>query len=245
MVKHYDNSLRGYSFEIHKQDNFVCVYCGLDGKIWPNWLYLSSDHLLPKGYSGREKPKYIVTACVFCNVLHNKTVFDLENADGKLKSKTELIEQKKILVLERRNQYKEFWIKNVKSQNDEKKNRNSDMVTDKEIVEACMPILKNAQKEWGTVFLNAYQIWGILNNKENSFCKQMREAYGNEVGEGAGERVTPVVRISQALSRSKKIEHYYMDGMLTEFRIGDKDIKPAYIYDVFRLQADDKLGDKN
>lgn len=111
------------------------------------------------------------------------------------------------------------------------------MVSDKEIVEACMPILKDAQKEWGTVFLNAYQIWSLLDEKDESFCKQMKESYGKDVGEGAGERVTPVVRISQALSRSDKIEHYYMDGRLTKFNIGDKDIEPGYpVFDIFRLR---------
>ena len=114
------------------------------------------------------------------------------------------------------------------------------MVTDEEIVIACMSILPDAQKEWGTVFLNAYQIWGILNEKNSPICEQLRESYGNGVGEGAGERFTPVVRISQALSRSKKTEHYYMDGRLTKLRIGNEDIEPAYIYDIFRLRENDK-----
>lgn len=119
MVKHYGDSLRGYSFQVHKRDNFVCVYCGLDGKQWPSWLYLSSDHLLPTGHPERDNSEYIVTACVFCNELHNKTVFDVENANGALKNQTQLVDQKKILVLERRNQYKEFWEENIQSQNGE------------------------------------------------------------------------------------------------------------------------------
>jgi len=115
MVEHYDDSLRGYSFKIHKRDNFVCVYCSLDGKDWPNWLYLSSDHLLPIGHPERENPEYIVTACVFCNELHNRTVFDVQDTNGNLKSRTELIEQKKLRILERRNEYKKFWEEHVKS----------------------------------------------------------------------------------------------------------------------------------
>lgn len=115
------------------------------------------------------------------------------------------------------------------------------MVTDKEIVEACMLILQDAQKEWGTVFLNAYQIWGVLNEKNSPICERLRESYGKDVGRGAGERVTPVVRISQALSHLKQIEHYYMDGRLTKFRIGNKDIEPGYpIYNIFRLRENDK-----
>ena len=111
------------------------------------------------------------------------------------------------------------------------------MVTDKEIVEACMPILKDAQKEWGTVFLNAYQIWCILNEKSDPICERLRESHGARVGAGAGTTFTPIVRISQALSRSEEIEHYYMDGRLTKFRIDDEDIEPGYpVYDIFRLR---------
>jgi len=117
------------------------------------------------------------------------------------------------------------------------KNWRLPVVSDKEIVEACMAILENAQKEWDTVFLNAYQIWAILNEEDSPICKRLRASYGDGVGEGAGARVTPVVRISQALSRSEKIERYYMDGRFTKFRIGERDIEPGYpIYDIFRLR---------
>ena len=111
------------------------------------------------------------------------------------------------------------------------------MVTDEEIVEWCMPVLKDAQKEWGTVFLNSYQLWAILNERGGPICERLRESYGGSVGAGAGTPFTPVVRISQALSRSKKIEHHYMDGRFTKFRIGNKDIAPGYpVYDIFRLR---------
>ena len=111
------------------------------------------------------------------------------------------------------------------------------MVTDEEIVKACMPILEDARKEWGTVFLNAYQIWSILNEQGDPICVRLKESYGDSVGAGAGTPYTPIVRISQALSHSEKIEHYYMDGRLTKFRIGGKDIEPGYpVYDIFRLR---------
>ena len=111
------------------------------------------------------------------------------------------------------------------------------MVTDKEIVEACMPILEDAQKEWGTVFLNAYQIWNILNEQGAPICVRLKESHGPDVGAGAGTRFTPVVRISHALTRSKKIERCYMDGRFAKFRIGEQDIEPGYpIYDIFRLR---------
>ena len=108
-MRGYGDSLRGYSYDIHSRDGFVCVYCGLDGKVWPNWLYLSRDHLLPKGHPNRDDPEYIVTACVFCNELHNRTVFDVEGKD-----RSALIEQKRPLVLERRAAYKKFWEQHVR-----------------------------------------------------------------------------------------------------------------------------------
>ena len=111
------------------------------------------------------------------------------------------------------------------------------MVTDKEIIEACMPILKDAQKEWDTVFLNAYQIWAILNEKNHPICEKLQESHGRNVGAGAGTHFTSVVRISQALSRSDKIKRYYMDGRFTKFKVGDKDVEPGYpVYDIFRLR---------
>ena len=108
MVVSYGDSLRGYSFDIHKRDAFVCVYCGLDGKVWPNWLYLCTDHLLPQEHPKREDPEFKVTSCVFCNGLHNKTTFDVAG-----KSRAELIEQKRPLVLERRREYEHFWKEKV------------------------------------------------------------------------------------------------------------------------------------
>jgi hypothetical protein len=111
------------------------------------------------------------------------------------------------------------------------------VVIDEEIVEACTPILKDAQKKWGTIFLNAYQIWSMLNEKSDPICEQLQESHGANVGEGAGTPFTPVVRISHALSRSDKIERYYMDARFTKFVIGEKTVEPGYpIYDIFRLR---------
>lgn len=106
----FTDSLRGYSFKIHQRDNFICVYCGLNGGQWPNWLYLSWDHLLPKGHPLRDDPTYITTACTFCNTLHNKTVFEVEG-----KTPADLIGHKKVLFLQRRQEYHDFWTNNVRS----------------------------------------------------------------------------------------------------------------------------------
>ena len=107
------DSLRGYAFDVLKRDNFVCRYCGLDGKVWPNWLYFSWDHLLPPSHPERDNPTFIVAACTFCNTLHNRTVFEV---DGK--SPDELVEQKRPRVLERRAEYQRFWEEHVRGERD-------------------------------------------------------------------------------------------------------------------------------
>ena len=90
---------------------FKCRYCGLDGTQWPNWLYLSWDHLLPVGHPHRDNPNYIVAACRFCNETHNRTIFPVEG-----KTPKELVEQKKKLILEKRANIVEFFDKEVKPQ---------------------------------------------------------------------------------------------------------------------------------
>jgi 5-methylcytosine-specific restriction endonuclease McrA len=106
----YGDALRGYAHFILKRDGFKCRYCGLDGTQWPNWLYLSWDHLLPKGHPERDNTDFIVAACRFCNEVHNRTDFPVEG-----KTPEELVEQKKRLILEKRAEYKQFFDKEVKS----------------------------------------------------------------------------------------------------------------------------------
>lgn len=102
-------SLRGYAHAVLKRDGFICRYCGLDGAQWPNWLYLSWDHLLPVGHSQRNNPDFIVAACRFCNESCNRTVFPVEG-----KTPEELVEQKKFYVLKKRAEYKLFFDAEVK-----------------------------------------------------------------------------------------------------------------------------------
>lgn len=109
----FTDSLRGYALAVLRRDNFVCRYCALDGKVWPNWLYLSWGHLLPIGHLERDNPDFIVAACTFCNTLHNRTVFEVSG-----KSPEELVEQKKVRVLERRDEYQRFWKENVAPRNE-------------------------------------------------------------------------------------------------------------------------------
>ena len=105
----YTDSLRGYALPIHERDGFICVYCGWDGTRWPNWLFLSWDHLLPKDHPQREQEEFIVTACRFCNGVHNKTKFDVEG-----KPPDEIVAIKRQKVSERTAEYREFWDENVR-----------------------------------------------------------------------------------------------------------------------------------
>ena len=105
----FEDSLRGYAYNVLKRDNFLCRYCALDGKIWPNWLYLSWDHLLPPGHEDRDNEDYIVCACRFCNEACNRTDWDVEG-----KTPEQIVEQKKPFVLARREEYRRFWEKNVR-----------------------------------------------------------------------------------------------------------------------------------
>ena len=109
-MKKYDDSLRGYSYAVHQRDGWKCVYCGWDGSAsFENWVFLSRDHLLPKGDPKREDPDYIVTACRFCNEVKQAPS---KNVVGK--TKEEIIKQNKVHILERREEYRDFWEREVK-----------------------------------------------------------------------------------------------------------------------------------
>ena len=113
----FDDALRGYAYPVMKRDNFICRYCGLNGKAsFSNWLSLSCDHLLPKGHPNRDHLDFIVTACFFCNVADNQYFRHAEKRrlqfDGL--SQEELISQRKPYVDKVRQNYREFWESSVR-----------------------------------------------------------------------------------------------------------------------------------
>lgn len=113
----FTDSLRGYGRKIHERDNYTCRYCGINGKhSFEVWLTLTVEHLLPKGHPERNNPKFIVTACNFCNVADNHyfTKYGLSFDDM---TPEQLVEQRKPYVHAVRNKYREFWEENVKSTN--------------------------------------------------------------------------------------------------------------------------------
>jgi hypothetical protein len=102
------SSLRGYGRAVLKRDFWTCQYCGLDGKVWPKWLFLSIDHLLPVGHANPANPDFIVTACVSCNGFANRTIYDTEG-----KAPQQLLEQKRPVVQGRRDEFHQFWMAEV------------------------------------------------------------------------------------------------------------------------------------
>jgi 5-methylcytosine-specific restriction endonuclease McrA len=115
-MRKFDDSLRGYGLKIYQRDNFKCRYCGTDGrKSFDTWLTLSCDHLLPKGHPDRDNPDYIVTACNFCNTADNH-YFEHAKKRGlnfDELSPDELVAQRLPYVQAVRQEYRNFWEKEV------------------------------------------------------------------------------------------------------------------------------------
>lgn len=113
----YTDSLRGYSFEVMKRDDFNCRYCGLDGRIsFDLWLSMSRDHLLPKEHPERENPNYIVTACKFCNTADNMYFKHAKKRGLKFEglSQNQLVKQRLSYVNSTRDEYLKFWNEKVR-----------------------------------------------------------------------------------------------------------------------------------
>jgi|SRR3990172_3517339 len=115
----YTDSLRGYALRTHRRDGWKCVYCGLDGReSFSSWLSLSEEHLLPKGHPLRDDPRFIVTACAFCNVADNQYFSKAQGRGIGLEDKTpeELIALRKPYVTETRDSYRTFWERHVRGE---------------------------------------------------------------------------------------------------------------------------------
>lgn len=114
----FDDSLRGYGHPTMKRDEFICSYCGLDGKAsFSYWLSLSIDHLLPKGHPNRDNPDYITTACMFCNTADNQYFYRAKERGLRFNglSRKQLIDQRRPYVENVRRGYRDFWKVEVKT----------------------------------------------------------------------------------------------------------------------------------
>lgn len=90
-------------------------------------------------------------------------------------------------------------------------------VTKDEIVQACTGLLSRVERrkrrggKRERVFLTAYQIWILLQEKGNPICQALEQEYGTAVGKGGGDHVGPAQRIGVALESSDRIETYHLD----------------------------------
>lgn len=99
------------------KDKWICVYCGLDGReLFEKWLSLSEEHLLPKEHPHRNDPRFVVTACAFCNVADNQYFNNAAKRRISFDGKTpeELISLRKPYVKKIRSEYQHFWENQVR-----------------------------------------------------------------------------------------------------------------------------------
>lgn len=87
--------------------NFICQYCGYDGRSFPNWFQLTVDHIIPQNSGGDNNPENLITACQACNSITSRMKFDKDV------TREEVLAAKRKRVRERQKDYFQFWKENV------------------------------------------------------------------------------------------------------------------------------------
>lgn len=83
--------------EILERDQYVCQYCGLDGRAnFENALAMSVDFVVPRARRGKKDPRNLVACCRSCNLIKGTRVY-------------RSFEEAKAYVLEQREQLREAW----------------------------------------------------------------------------------------------------------------------------------------
>ena len=83
--------------KILERDNFVCQYCGLDGRAsFENALVMRVDFVKPRAKKGKKDPANLVACCTPCNTIKGTRVY--ANFD-----------EAKKFVLERREELRKSW----------------------------------------------------------------------------------------------------------------------------------------
>jgi hypothetical protein len=62
--------------EILERDQYVCRYCGLDGRAsFENALNMSVDFVIPRARKGKKDPQNLVACCRSCNMIKGTRVY--------------------------------------------------------------------------------------------------------------------------------------------------------------------------
>jgi 5-methylcytosine-specific restriction endonuclease McrA len=83
--------------KILERDNYVCRYCGLDGRAsFENALVMRVDFVIPRAHKGKKNPDNLVACCTPCNTIKGTRVY--ANFD-----------EAKAYVLARREELRKAW----------------------------------------------------------------------------------------------------------------------------------------
>lgn len=83
--------------KILERDDFVCRYCGLDGRAsFENALVMRVDFVLPRAKKGKKDPNNLVACCTPCNTIKGTRVY--ANFD-----------EAKAFVLKQREELRKVW----------------------------------------------------------------------------------------------------------------------------------------
>jgi 5-methylcytosine-specific restriction endonuclease McrA len=62
--------------KILERDNYVCQYCGLDGRAsFENALVMRVDFVMPRARKGKKEPGNLVACCTPCNTIKGTKVY--------------------------------------------------------------------------------------------------------------------------------------------------------------------------
>jgi len=77
--------------KILERDNYVCQYCGLDGRAsFENALVMRVDFVVPRARKGKKDPGNLVACCTPCNTIKGTKVYaNFEAAKAHVQGKRE------------------------------------------------------------------------------------------------------------------------------------------------------------
>ncbi|HUL34229.1 MAG TPA: HNH endonuclease [Candidatus Eisenbacteria bacterium] len=77
--------------KILERDNYVCQYCGLDGRAsFENALVMRVDFVKPRARKGKKDPGNLVACCIPCNTIKGTRVYaSFEAAKGHVLARRE------------------------------------------------------------------------------------------------------------------------------------------------------------